>query len=80
MDEILNTEVGEVPTNETMVERSTIDILKSAGTITLQAPTREELAAKVKELKASSDVRISCGAVGQDKSHDVCSIIINILK
>lgn len=58
MDEILNTEVGEVSANETMVERSTIDILKDTGSITLKAKTREELAAKVKELKESSDVKL----------------------
>lgn len=61
-------------------EQSTIELLKSAGTITLQAPTREELAAKVKELKASSDVRLSFGAVAQAKGHGVYSIRIDIPK
>lgn len=65
---------------ETVKEKSTIELLKSAGTITLQAPTREELAAKVKELKASSDVRLSFGAVGQAKGHGVYSIRIDIPK
>lgn len=80
MDEILNTEVGEVPANETMVERSAIDILKETGSITLKAPTREELAAKVKELKESSDVKLSFGAVAQAKGHGVYSIRIDIPK
>lgn len=67
-------------TETTAKEQSAIDILKSAGTITLQAPTREELAAKVKELKASSDVRISCGAVGQKRGNGIYTIRIDILK
>lgn len=65
---------------ETTKEQSTIELLKSAGTITLQAPTREALAAKVKELKASSDVRLSFGAVAQAKGHGVYSIRIDIPK
>lgn len=65
---------------ETVKEQSTIELLKSAGTITLQAPTREELAAKVKELKASSDVRLSFGAVAQAKGRGVYSIRIDIPK
>lgn len=65
---------------ETVKEKSTIELLKSAGTITLQAPTREELAVKVKELKASSDVRLSFGAVAQAKGHGVYSIRIDIPK
>ena len=65
---------------ETVKEQSTIELLKSAGTITLQAPTREELAVKVKELKASSDVRISCGAVGQKRGNGIYTIRIDILK
>ena len=79
MDEILNTEAGEVPANETMVERSAIDILKDTGSITLKAKTREELAAKVKELKESSDVKLSFGAVGQAKGNGVYSIRIDII-
>lgn len=65
---------------ETTKEKSTIELLKSAGTITLQAPTREELAVNVKELKASSDVRLSFGAVAQAKGHGVYSIRIDIPK
>ena len=80
MDEILNTEVGEVPANETMVERSAIDILKDTGSITLKAKTREELAAKVKELKESSDVKLSFGAVGQKRGNGIYTIRIDILK
>ena len=48
------------------VKGTSIDELKKNGSITLNAPTRDELTAKFNDLKASAkDVTLMTGAVGQ---------------
>lgn len=57
-------EVKEQP--KPAVKETSIDELKKNGSITLNAPTRDELTAKFNDLKASAkDVTLMTGAVGK---------------
>lgn len=57
-----------------------IDELKKNGSITLNAPTRDELAAKFNDLKASAkDVTLMTGAVGQ-KDDSTFIMQVDIIK
>lgn len=71
-------EVKEQP--KPAVKETSIDELKKNGSITLNAPTRDELTAKFNDLKASAkDVTLMTGAVGQ-KDNSTFIMQVDIIK
>lgn len=77
MDEILNTEVGEVvPSVSEQVTAA--EELREKGKVILKADTREELAEMVNNLPA--DTKYAAGAIGRSREDGKFYLQVDIIK